>query len=154
MSISRTISVFAVIFIVHAATYAQIGIKFRGTSGWCVGDRYDQTFINTSQETMVGQVMSIDTITPIRDMSTGIQVVLKTDRNEEIAVHLGPSWFVLNQDINLSVNDKNIEVRGCRTMISGKPVLMASLLVKKEKMLLLRDTDGIPYWCAWRPRFR
>lgn len=144
----------AVIFLAYGAPHAQISIKFRGSSGWCVGDRYDQTFVNTSQESVVGQVMSIDTITPLRDMSNGIQVMLKTDRNEEIAVHLGPSWYILNQDINLSVNDKNIEVRGCRTMLSGKQVLMASLLVKKEKMILLRDADGIPYWCAWRPRFR
>jgi hypothetical protein len=67
---------------------------------------------------------------------------------------LGPTWFLLNQDISLSVNDKNIEVRGCRAVINGKQVIMASMMVRKDKVLLLRDDDGIPYWCAWRPRFK
>ena len=153
MNRKRMVFLMAAVLALSSFSFAQIGIKFRGSSGWCVGDRYDQSFIVTSQEVMVGQVLSIDTITPLRDMSAGIQLMLKTDR-EEIKVHLGPTWFVLNQDINLSVNDKNIEVRGCRTMIDGKPVLMASMLVRKDKMLILRDNDGIPYWCAWRPRFR
>jgi hypothetical protein len=54
--------------------------------------------------------------------------------------------------MTLAVNDKNIEVRGCRTNINGKPVIMASTLVRADKTLLLRDKDGIPYWCAWRPK--
>jgi hypothetical protein len=108
-------------------------------------------FINSSQETVVGQVMSIDTVTPLRDMAQGIQMVLRTER-EDITVHLGPSWFILFQDISLSVNDKAVEVRGCRTSINGKPVIMASILVRRDRVLLLRDKDGIPYWCAWRPK--
>ena len=128
---------------------AQIGIKFRGSGSWCIGDRYDQAFIVSNQETVVGQIMSIDTVTPFRDMGSGIMFVLKTER-EDINVHLGPAWFILYQDMSLQVNDKNIEVRGCRTMIGGKPVIMASTLVRRDRVLLLRDKDGIPYWCAWR----
>lgn len=139
---------------VACAVSAQVSIKFRGSIGWCIGDQYDQIFVNTSQETVVGEVESIDTITPMRNMSTGIQVMLRTQRNEEIAVHLGPSWFIINQDINLKINDNNIEVRGYRTMMNGKPIIMASTLVRKDKVLMLRDADGVPYWCAWRPRFR
>jgi hypothetical protein len=130
---------------------AQMSIKFRGCGGWCIGDRYEQMFVNSSQESIVGQVISIDTVSPMRDMVTGIQVKLKTDR-EDINVHLGPSWFILFQDMSLSVNDKNIEIRGFRTMIEGKQVIMASKLVRRDRVLLLRDDDGIPYWCGWRPK--
>ncbi len=138
--------------LIPAQLSAQIGIKFRGSGGWCIGDRYEQIFVNTNLETITGQVMSIDTVTPIRGMSSGIQVRLKTDR-EEIIVHLGPAWFVLFQDMILSVNDNNIEVRGCRTVVEGKPVFMAATLIRREKVLLLRDKDGVPYWCGWRPKF-
>ncbi|MBN1308774.1 MAG: hypothetical protein JXA18_12695 [Chitinispirillaceae bacterium] len=138
--------------LIPASLNAQIGIKFRGSGSWCFSDRYDQAFVNSNQETVVGQVMSIDTVTPYRDMASGIRMVLKTER-EDITVHLGPAWFILYQDMALSVNDKNIEVRGCRTMIDGKPVIMASTLVRRDRVLLLRDKEGIPYWCAWRPKF-
>jgi len=143
--------VFVFVLLIPAALHAQVSIKFRGSGHWCFGDRYDQAFINSNQETIVGKVMSIDTVTPFRDMGTGVCMVLKTER-EDITVHLGPSWFILYQDMSLSVNDQNVEVRGCRTMINGKPVIMASTLVRGNKVLLLRDKDGIPYWCAWRPK--
>ena len=142
----------AICLLFPALLFAQMGIKFRGSGGWCIGDQYEQTFINSNLETVVGEVMSIDTVTPLRDMASGIKFVMKTER-EEIDIHLGPAWFILYQDMILQVKDKNIEVRGCRTMINGKPVIMATVLVRREKVLLLRDKDGIPYWCAWRPKF-
>jgi hypothetical protein len=147
----RLVIIAVVCLLVPASLYAQMGIKFRGSGSWCIGDRYQQSFINTNLETIVGEVMKIDTVTPMRGMGSGIQIRLKTER-EEINVHLGPAWFILYQDMSLSVNDENIEVRGCRTMIEGKPVIMASTLVRRDRALLLRDKDGIPYWCAWRPK--
>ena len=38
-------------------------------------------------------------------MSYGICFSLKTS-NEEFVVHLGPAWFVLHQDMNLSIETK------------------------------------------------
>jgi hypothetical protein len=149
----RYVPAFLLAVLLPASLFAQIGIKFRGSGDWCYGDQYEQIFIESNQETMVGQVMSIDTVTPMRGMASGIKFVLKSER-EEIDVHLGPAWFILYQDMSLQVNDKNIEVYGCRTMIEGKPVIMASTLVRRDRILMLRDKDGIPYWCAWRPRFK
>jgi len=143
-------AIVAVLFSV--SVHAQIGIKFRGSGDWSIGDPYEQYFINTKLESVTGKVTSIDTVTPLRGMAAGIGIVLKTDR-EDIAVHLGPSWFILFQDMSLSVNDANVEVRGCRTTINGKPVIMASTLVRGRYVLHLRDSDGVPYWCAWRKRF-
>lgn len=148
---SRIMQLIVFCCIAPAALFAQQSIKFRGTGDWCFGDKYDQMFINSNQETVVGQVVSIDTVTPFREMTTGIQFVMRTER-EDIVIHLGPSWFILFQDMALAVNDKGVEVRGCRISINGKPVIMASTLVKKDKVLLLRDKDGIPFWCAWRPK--
>ena len=134
-----------------ATLFAQIGIKFRRSGGWCYGSQYEQIFIESNQETVSGEVMSIDTVTPFRGMDSGIKFVMETER-EDIDVHLGPAWFILYQDMILKVKD-DVEVYGCRTMIDGKKVIMASKLVRGNKMLLLRDDDGIPYWCGWRDRF-
>lgn len=151
MKINRLLTAAAACLLITSALYAQMSIKFRGSGEWCIGDKYQQIFVNSGQESVVGQVISIDTLTPMRGMSTGIAVKLKTDR-EDVEVQLGPSWYILFQDMALQVNDKNIEVRGYRTMMNGKPVIMASKLVRRDKVLLLRDDDGVPYWCGWRPK--
>ena len=151
MGNSRFLTVIAASLLFSTAVSAQMSIKFRGSGEWCIGDKYQQIFINSGQESIVGQVMSIDTLTPMRGMGMGIALKMKTDR-EDITVHLGPSWYILFQDMSLQVNDKNIEVRGYRTVIDGTPVIMASKLVRRDKVLLLRDEDGIPYWCGWRPK--
>lgn len=151
MNIRRVFSAVAVSLLLVSSLYAQMSIKFRGSGEWCLGDKYQQMFINSSQESIVGQVISIDTLTPMRGMGRGIALKLKTER-EDIEVQLGPAWYILFQDMSLQVNDNNIEVRGYRTMMNNRPVIMASKLVRRSKVLLLRDEDGIPYWCGWRPK--
>ncbi|MBN1576633.1 MAG: hypothetical protein JW913_08790, partial [Chitinispirillaceae bacterium] len=94
----RLVLMVIAVSLIPASLNAQRGIKFRGSGSWCFGDRYDQAFINSNQETVVGQVMSIDTVTPYRDMASGIRMMLKTER-EDITVHLGPAWFILYQDM-------------------------------------------------------
>ena len=151
MGANRILTVIAVSLVLASSLYAQMSIKFRGSGEWCIGDKYQQVFVNSGQESIVGEVLSIDTVTPMRGMGSGIAVQLKTER-EDVQVQLGPAWYILFQDMSLQVKDRNIEVRGYRTMIDGKPVIMASKLVRRDKVLLLRDEDGIPYWCGWRPK--
>ena len=151
MSINRLLTAIAACLLLSSALNAQMSIKFRGSGEWCIGDPYQQMFVNSGQESVVGQVISVDTVTPMRGMGSGISVKLKNER-EDIDVQLGPAWYILFQDMSLQVNDRNIEVRGYRTMIEGKPVIMASKLVRRDKVLLLRDEDGVPYWCGWRPK--
>jgi hypothetical protein len=81
----------------------------------------------------------------------GIQFVIKTSTNEEIPVHLGPAWYILCQDMNLNLKDI-VEVRGARFSLEGKNVMAAFEVRYKDKVLLLRDEDGIPYWSAWRKK--
>lgn len=151
MGIKRILTAIAVSLMPASSLYAQMSIKFRGSGEWCIGDRYQQVFVNSGQESIVGQVISIDTVTPMRGMGSGIALKLKTER-EDIQVQLGPAWYILFQDMSLQINDNNIEVRGYRTMMNNKPVIMASKLVRRSRVLLLRDEDGIPYWCGWRPK--
>ncbi len=129
---------------------AQMTIKFRGSDGWGLASRYEQTYTNFSLQTYYGTITKIDTVIPSSDMGSGISVTLKTANSEEF-VHLGPSWFILHQDMNLS-NGNKIEVKGAKVSFNGKTVIMAAEVRGKDRILYLRDEDGIPYWCAWRKK--
>ena len=48
---------------------------------------------------------------------------MKTDR-ETVSVHLGPSWYLENQDVKIEPKDK-VEVKGSRIMFGDKPALIA-----------------------------
>ncbi len=125
-------------------------VKFRGSDGWGMGSRYEQYFNKYNLQTITGKITSIDTLAPFREMSYGVQLTIKKD-NREHTIHLGPGWFILYQDMGLTLNNE-VEVRGCETSIEGKKVVMAVYVkqLSKGRILHLRDEDGIPYWCAWR----
>jgi hypothetical protein len=56
----------------------------------------------------------------MKGMSSGVHLVLRTSR-ETISVHLGPEWYIENQDIKITPKDKvdriklKIKNRGGRT---------------------------------------
>jgi len=83
-------------------------------------------------------------------MSYGVHAVLKTDR-EAIVVHLGPSWFIDNQDPKIGSGDR-VEIRGSRIVFEGKPALIAATVTKDGEILTLRDASGVPVWSGWRRR--
>jgi hypothetical protein len=101
-------------------------------------------------ESVSGQVISVDRITPMKGMSYGVHLTLKTDK-ETISVHLGPSWYIDNQDVKLAPND-NIEVKGSRITFEGHPAIVAAEVKKGDEVLMLRDSNGFPAWSGWRRR--
>ena len=83
-------------------------------------------------------------------MNPGIHAVVKTDE-EMISVHLGPEWYIENQDISINPKDK-IEVKGSRITFEGKPAIIAAEVKKGDEVLTLRDASGFPAWSGWRRR--
>jgi len=77
-------------------------------------------------------------------MGGGVHLMVKTDK-EEIAVHLGPRWYVDEQTVKLAVKDR-VEVRGSRITQAGKPVIIAAEVKKADQVLKLRDEAGLPLW--------
>lgn len=119
-----------------------------GPHGWGPGGPYGRLFDPKSVETVTGRVTKVDKVTPMRGMSYGIEIVVKTDK-ETIAVHLGPGWFVDNQETKIAIDDE-VEVRGFRVTMAGKPTLIASSVRKGDAVLQLRDDAGYQTWAAWR----
>ena len=75
---------------------------------------------------------------------------VKTDK-ETISVHLGPGFYIENQDVKLQTKDK-VEVKGSRITFDGKPAMIAAEVKKGEEVLKLRDDAGFPVWIGWRRR--
>jgi len=95
-------------------------------------------------------VVSIERITPVKRMSYGVHAIVKTQK-ETLSVHLGPAWYIENQDIKIEPKDK-IEIKGSRITFQGKPAIIASEIKKGDEILKLRDENGFPAWSGWRRR--
>jgi len=128
----------------------QQGMRWKGSGGWGPKTNYGRMYNPETVETVSGEVVSIEKITPGKGMYYGIHLTVKTDK-ETISVHLGPGWFIENQSITIEPEDK-IEVKGSRVSFEGKPAIVAAEVNKGEEILVLRDENGFPAWSGWRRR--
>lgn len=129
---------------------AQRGIAWRGGGGWGPGTAYARLYNPKTVETISGEVVSADRITPMKGMYYGVHLMVKTNK-ETISVHLGPGWYIENQDVKLLPKDK-IEVKGSRITYEGKPAILAATVTKGDEVMELRDANGFPTWSGWRRR--
>jgi hypothetical protein len=129
---------------------AQRAMRWKGSGGWGSGTPYSRMYNPQTVEMISGEVLSVDKITPMKGMKYGVHLILKTDK-ETISVHLGPGWYIENQDVKIAPKDK-IEVKGSRITFEGKPALIAAEVKKGDEVLMLRDTSGFPVWSGWRRR--
>jgi hypothetical protein len=142
-------SLLLVVMVVVGYGFSQMSIKAKGSDGWGSADKYEQNYSKFNVATFYAEVKSIDTVTPLPEMMYGIQLTVTIDQ-AECFVHLGPAWFILRQDnMSFSKGDK-IEVKGSKVVINGKQVIMPMQVKRKDRKLLLRDDDGVPYWSVWR----
>jgi hypothetical protein len=121
---------------------------WRGSGGWGMNDPYQRNYNPATVETISGVVESVDKVTPLKGMYSGIHLMVKTDK-ETISVDLGPEWYIERLDTKIEKGDK-IEVKGSRVTLSGKPAIIAAEVKKGDSTLVLRDSAGIPAWAGWR----
>ncbi len=145
-----TVVVFLMTLFLVAESFAQRGTRQRDSRGWGPGNQYGRMYDPKTVETIRGEVVRVEKITPLRTMSFGIHLVVKTEK-EKISVHLGPVWFIENQDIKIELKDK-IEVKGSRIIFQGNPAIIAAEVKKGEYILKLRNKSGFPAWSGWRRR--
>lgn len=128
----------------HAAPWQQ----WRGSGGWGMGGDYQRMYDPAKVETVSGEVVAIEKVTPIKGPRGGIHLQLKTETGT-VPVHLGPSWFIERQDTRIDKGDR-IEVKGARVELQGKPAIVAAEVKKGDAVLKLRDENGVPAWAGWR----
>lgn len=113
-----------------------------------MGGGYQIIYNPATVESECGEVVSVDRITPMKGMGTGIHIQLKTDK-ETISVHLGPAWYIERLDARIEKGDR-VEIKGSRVTVDGKPAIIAAEVKKGDELLKLRDDSGIPVWAGWR----
>jgi len=149
--LTTLIAVIAAMGLIYVAeSSARQGMKWNGSGGWGMGSPYNQMYDSKTVETVSGEVVSVDKVTPVKGMSYGVHLTLKTDK-ETVSVHLGPGWFIQNRDIKIEPKDK-VDVTGSRVTFDGKPALIASEVKKGDETLKLRDENGSPVWSGWKKR--
>ena len=144
------ISLIIVVSLVFTVSTALAGPwkGWRGSGGWGMNDSYQRNYNPATVETISGTVESVDKVTPIKGMYSGVHVMLKTDK-ETISVQLGPEWYIERLDTKIVKGD-TIEVKGSRVTFADKPAIIAAEVKKGDSTLVLRDVSGIPAWAGWR----
>jgi len=120
----------------------------RGSGGWGMGTPYQGMYNPANLETFSGEVIGLEQTVPMKRMNQGIALVVKTEK-ETVTVHLGPSWYMERLDAKIAKGDQ-VEVKGVRTNLAGKPVVLAAEVKKGDSVLILRDASGVPVWSGWR----
>ena len=147
--ITTAVTIMAILSLsVVAASWAQPGFRWRGSGGWGSGSQYMRMYDPKTVEAIRGEVVSVETFTPMGGMSGGMHLMVKTDK-ETVPVHLGPEWYLENQDTKIEPKD-TVEIKGSRITFDGKPAIIAAEIKKGEEVLKLRDANGYPAWSGWR----
>lgn len=109
-----------------------------------------QARLNDDQtlEVVKGEITSVGRFVSEKGASYSVRATLKTAK-ETIAIHLGPAWYIENQELQVVPGDQ-VEVTGSRIIFEGKPALIASEIRKGEDVLVLRNEAGFPAWIAWK----
>ena len=129
---------------------AQKGMKRKFGGGWGMGSKYGRMYDLKTVETITAAVTDVERITPLKGMSYGIHLTVKTEQ-ETISVHLGPAWYIENQDVTIE-RDDGVVILGSRIDFEGKPAIIAVEVKKGDQTLILRDESGFPVWSGWKRR--
>jgi hypothetical protein len=124
-------------------------LLWHGTGGWGDKNAYCALYDPKTVETVSGTVVSTDNITPMPGMRPGVELQLRTAKNL-IPVHLGPLWYLENQDVDLKPNDV-VDVTGSRIFCVNQDVIMANEVRHGDKTIKLRDPKGHPLWVVVNP---
>jgi hypothetical protein len=144
------VGMFILALIATSTCFAQELRDWQGSGGWGMLSPYSKMFDPRAVEIIKGEVLAIEKFIPLKGMSCGLQIMVRTE-TDTIAAHLGPEWFMENQDAHIERQDI-IEIKGSRITFDGKPIVIAMEILRRTDVLRLRNTNGFPAWVAWRRR--
>ena len=119
-----------------------------GAGGWQARGRYGRLFDPGTVTSITGVVETVERFVPLKGMTPGVRLLLRSE-GETPTVHLGPAWFVENQEVALTAGD-GVTIRGSRVPTEAGPIFIATAVSRGEEILTLRDEKGIPVWCGFR----
>ncbi|MFA5074182.1 MAG: DNA-binding protein [Nitrospirota bacterium] len=137
-----------IVLIVALLVMVSLSFAQQTRNSWEPGSQYSRMYNPATVETISGTVDVIQTFTLEQSKRPGIHMMVKTDK-ETVEVHLGPKWYLDNQDIIIQKGDK-VDVTGSRVTYQEKPAIIAKEVKKGDSVLMLRNDSGIPLWAGWR----
>lgn len=107
--------------------------------------RYDPA----TEVTLQGTLTKVETQQGLMGWN-GTHLLVSFDA-ETLAVHVGPSNYLAQQEFSFAAGDQ-IEVTGSRVKFEGSDILIARQIKKGSQVLTLRNSKGIPVWSRnkWR----
>ncbi len=148
MKILILIMLIATVFASASESFAQSGMGRRGSRGWGSGNEYCLMYKPDTVVTISGEVVSIEKTVPRKGMFYGVHLIVKTDE-KTVSVHLGPGWYIENQEVKINPEDK-VEIIGSKVTFDEEEAIIACEVKKGDEVLELRDGNGIPAWSGWR----
>ena len=99
-----------------------------------------------------GKIVQVLTETLGQDMQPGMAFIMSTKSRGQVHVSLGPVWYLERQEFEIVPGDV-VQVKGmCEKEQAGMLRVVAYEIAKGDYLLALRDSQGRPYWEAWRKR--
>lgn len=124
------------------------GIVFGVSKGLKYRKKYKRKFDPDRVEELEGHILEIVTENDQDDETQGASLILETESENIIPVHLGPEWYISHQQIRFKEGDK-ITVVGSRVDYQNSPVIIAAQIEHGNNKLILRDESGLPRWQSW-----
>ena len=134
----------ALLVLATAAALLTLGVPGESVAQRIPSDGYELSYDAQTLWTVWGEVISLDKVADGRRPYYDVHLLLKTAKGD-LAVHLGPSWFVDRQTVKVAPRDV-IEVTGSPVIYYGRVALIAAEVRKGSDRLQLRTTEGTPVW--------
>lgn len=114
------------------------------------GGRGGRLYNPSTEITVQGNVTTIDTVTGRRGWN-GIHLTVESKKGVRYDVHVGPAAYVEKNGFAFAAGDQ-VEVVGSEVAYNGNRALIAREIKKDNKVLALRDKQGLPLWSGGPPR--
>jgi hypothetical protein len=115
------------------------------TNPWMPDSTYNKSFDKSKLTTVEGTIESVGSFYPASGSTPGTSLDVKTKEGSSVTVYAGPQSFTMQKNLDLKTGN-GIIITGCKTMVNGKSVIIASELKVGGKTLTLRDQNGKPEW--------
>jgi hypothetical protein len=135
-----------VVFGVSVAAIAGPGWGCKNDGNCAQGCGSNRMYDTARVETVTGQVVSLEPLACRRGNCQGIGLTLNSGA-ANIAVHLGPQWYLDTQSVKLAAGD-TVEIKGSRAFRRGEDIFIASEVKKGSEVMKLRDASGVPAWAG------
>lgn len=99
------------------------------------------------ETTLTGKVTAVNTTTGRRGWN-GVHLTVQASEGT-YDVHVGPAAYLTQQGFSFAEGDQ-VEIVGSKMDFNGAPAVIAREVKRGDKVLSLRDKQGIPLWSRGR----